>query len=102
MWIESLRQFLNHSFQRFTDWLRGLERLPARWFHREPTLQSLPVLEGFGPGSVEVSLDPHTGRWVADLSYHYRSLTCRLRVTELEPPSGLQRLCAVLRVPDQD
>jgi hypothetical protein len=100
MWIESLRQFLNHSFQRFADWLRGLEQLPNRLFHRGAA-ESLPVLEGFGPGKVKISLDPQSGRWVADLSYHYRSLTCLMRVSEMEPPAGMQQIYTALHSPDE-
>jgi len=101
MWIESLRQFLSRSLQRFTAWLRGLERLPDRLFHRHAVEQSLPLLEGFGPGSMKYSLDATTGRWYADLSYHYRSLTCQMRVSELEPPPGIECILTALRGVDE-
>jgi len=100
MWIQSIRQFLDRSLQRFTAWLRSLEQLPTRLFHREALERSLPLLEGFGPGQVKYSLDPHTGRWCADLSYHYRSLTCQMRVSELEPLPGMQRILTALRGAD--
>lgn len=97
MWLESIRHFLDRSLQRFAAWLRGLEHLPGRLFHRKALEPSLPLLEGFGSEQVEYFLDSHTGRWCADLSYHYRSLTCQLRVSELESPPGMQRILTALR-----
>lgn len=101
MWIDRLRQFLDRSLQRFTAWLHGLERIPTRLFHSDAFEHSLPKLEGFESGSVKYSFNPQTGRWCADLSYHYRSLTCQMQVSELEPPSGMRHLFTALQGADK-
>jgi hypothetical protein len=101
MWIKNLRQFLDRSLQHFAGWLRSLQGLPTRLFHREAIESSLPLLDGFGPGSVKYSQDPESGRWHADLSYQYRSLTCSLRVSPLEPLPGMQHIYTALRGTDE-
>lgn len=99
MWIENFRQFLNHSLQRFADWLRGGELLWARWGRRGLAYPeaSLPALEGFGPGEAQFSIDPQHGGWRADLSYRYRSLHCQVQASALELTPGMQRVHRALQ-----
>jgi hypothetical protein len=103
MWFDTFRQFLNHSLQRIADWVRGVEILPAHWFHWDPTSlgASLPALEEFGPGEAHFSIDPQHGGWRADLSYGYRSLHCQVRVSILEPTPGMKQIYRMLREPDE-
>jgi len=101
MWIENFRQFLIRSFQRIMNWVRGLERDPTDLFHQIATRASFVDLNGLGPSEAEFSIDPQNGRWCVDLSYHYRSLTCRMRVSALEPSQGIQHIYALLQAVDE-
>jgi hypothetical protein len=95
MWIEQFRQFLNQTFQRFMAWLRGVSgHLPwaPAWLH-----ERLPMLEGLGPAEVCFISDPQAGGWKADVSYHYRSLHCQLRISAMEPTSGMQKVYEALQ-----
>jgi hypothetical protein len=99
MWIDSFRQFLNRSFQRFADWLHAIE-LRARW-RSAPLEASLPALEGFGPSKVQFDIDAQHGNWRADLTYRYRSLHCLVQVSLFEPTPGMQHIYRALPRPDE-
>jgi hypothetical protein len=95
MWIDQIRQFLDQRFKRFTAWVQGVSgRLPwaAAWKHA-----CLPVLEGLGPGEVSFISDPQAGGCQADVSYHYRSLDCHLRIRDLETTPGMAHIYAALQ-----